>query len=134
MKLKEEFVPTEDDCNENQLDSTNECNEKITTVYNGDVSNLSAFSSTNQDILSFVDDNYQDNNKDDDDIEPCDNKICHTLKQNLPPETHKNNNFDFCDNQQQQETYGLQLKSDVDNGDTSSPCNYKIQRSTTTTR
>ncbi len=97
LKLKEEYIPTEEDDDENQLDSIDKCNEH-TVISNKEIPDLSK-SSSNHDVLSFSDNNCQDN-KDNGNMETCDNTACHTLKQNPPSgETQVKNNA--CDNQKE---------------------------------
>ncbi len=94
LNLKEGFVPIDD--NYDELEPIDRHIEKIV-----DDANTNSFTSPvpNQDTI-----NSNGNNQ----MESCDNSFCHTLKQNLPPEAHENNNS--CHNKKETE----QLKIDDD--------------------
>ncbi len=102
LNLKEGYVPSDDD--EDESDLTDRHNESIADDEEDANTNLPASPPPNQH------NNNQDTNDNNGNVkmESCDNNFCHTFKQNLPPEEHKNNNS--C--QQQNETE--QLKIDYD--------------------
>lgn len=93
LKLKGDFVPSGKDKGDSKLDndgygSTGDCNKN-----NDSDSQTVVPIALKEDILLCTKDKEQDISCIQDTIEPCDNdKDCHTLKENLPPEAQQKNN------------------------------------------
>jgi hypothetical protein len=116
LKLKEEFVPTYEDEFENQIDSINEY-----AVNNNKIDKDNDDSSPNHDILTLINNNFENSKENDGNIKACDNKIiCHTLKENLPSEGDIENKA--CDNKKE-----IKEQLQLGIGDNNSFNNFKLQ-------
>ncbi len=99
LDLKEEFVP----------------GDEVNDDANDDKENVNALFQIRDDLVAITDEEQQDNWGFD--CGSCDNKVCHTLKGNPPPETHKKNNQSIsCINSSQTEQEKeLQQSKESDN-------------------